>query len=131
LTPEQEKRRAEIRHTRLILNAAFPNAFKDFGEVKVPLQIGITNVVYDRLKPTVPGISRRLLSMTLSNYTAGYKYLQAVVEGATRVDIDGEPAGVVTAREAANAIEVAKRRRAAEKSNRIVQANKKGNPNGI
>jgi ProP effector len=41
-----------------------------------------------------------VLSVVLSVYTRRVMYLQSLVAGAARVDLDGTPAGEVTAREA-------------------------------
>ena len=44
--------------------------------------------------------TRRVLSVALSVYTRRVMYLQSLVAGAARVDLDGKAAGEVTARDA-------------------------------
>jgi sRNA-binding protein len=61
-----------------------------------PLKIGIAADIRARC----PTITRRTLAIALSIYTRRIMYLQAMVEGAMRVDLDGAPAGEVTARDA-------------------------------
>src|SRR5580765_4795988 len=45
-------------------------------------------------------VERRVLSVALSAYARRVMYLQSVVAGAARVDLDGKAAGEVTARDA-------------------------------
>ena len=50
--------------------------------------------------PVVRNLKRRVRGTALSVYTGRIAYLQSLVAGATRVDLDGNPAGEVTAEEA-------------------------------
>lgn len=79
----------------------FPAAFQPNGGAKPPLMIGI----YHQLRAACPEISGRRLSIFLHEYTAGTSYQSRLVEGAIRVDLDGNPAGVVTEAEAERARE--------------------------
>ena len=47
-----------------------------------------------------PAVERRVLSVVLSVYARRVMYLQSLVAGAARVDLDGKAAGEVTARDA-------------------------------
>jgi sRNA-binding protein len=52
------------------------------------------------IPPRCPDLERRLLSEILSSYALRVMYLQSIVAGAARVDLDGKEAGKVTARDA-------------------------------
>ena len=100
MTKNKKSSDSEIVAMRRLLHAAYPKAFANFGEGKTPLAIGIDKQIYEALKPSVPGISRRTLHSALANYTGGLKYLDTMIAGAARINIEGEPAGVVTEHEA-------------------------------
>jgi ProP effector len=87
------------RETRRLLAAAFPNCFCGFGAPKKPLKLGIANDVMARL----PEIGFFRLSMALTDYCGGPMYLKQIIEGADRVDLDGQPAGTVDAEQAKHA----------------------------
>ena len=61
-----------------------------------PLKVGIAADIPARC----PAVERRVLSVALSAYARRVMYLQSLVAGAARVDLDGNPAGEVTARDA-------------------------------
>lgn len=84
---------------REILHETFPNAFAAKGEEKRPLAIGIEGQIHLRC----PELSKWHLAAAIADYTRGPTYLRNVVEGAQRVDLEGEPNGLVTASEAAYA----------------------------
>jgi ProP effector len=87
--------------TREVLVSLFPEAFRPKGAIKVPLKLGIH---LDLLTRTDLAFWR--VRCALIDYTSGYKYLTQIVEGAPRIDLDGNPAGAVTAKEAAHAREL-------------------------
>lgn len=64
-----------------------------------PLKWGIAADIAARC----PDLKRRVRSTALSVYTGRIAYLQSLVAGATRVDLDGNAAGEVTTEEAAYA----------------------------
>lgn len=109
---EKTKARRRINiQTQAILQAAFPNVFKKFGQPMPLMKLGIDRDIYDRLKPMMPGISRRTLGAALAGYANHDKYLRAVVEGAPRVDLDGNHVDIVTAGQAHQAtLNLAKRK---------------------
>jgi ProP effector len=74
----------------------FPAAFLIDGPRK-PLKIGIRDDLALRW------IGRDVLQRGLAVYCSNYHYLLALQEGAVRIGLDGEPAGVVTADAAASA----------------------------
>ena len=67
-----------------------------------PLKVGIAADI----RAALPDIDRLALGVALKVYTHRIVYLQAVVVAADRVDLDGNPAGQVTAAEAGHAIAV-------------------------
>jgi ProP effector len=83
------------------LSATFP-VFRD-GQ---PMAIGIHKAIKLRL----PDISEGSLRMALKGYTASTKYLKAIANGKQRFDLDGNPAGEVTAEQRQQALETIKDR---------------------
>jgi len=79
------------------LAEAFPQTFVlEKHRPHRPLKVGIAADISARC----PAVERRVLSVVLSVYTRRVMYLQSLVAGAARVDLDGIPAGEVTARDA-------------------------------
>ena len=64
-----------------------------------PLKVGIAANIPARC----PTLERRVLSVALAIYTRRVMYLKGMVAGAARVDLDGNPAGEVTDRDAEHA----------------------------
>jgi ProP effector len=90
----------KVEATRALLHETFPAAFAAKGQPKKPLEIGIAQKIYMQM----PEIGFKNLAAALSDYTGGVLYLEACVEGAERVNLAGEPSGVVTALQAAHAL---------------------------
>ena len=79
------------------LAEAFPQTFVlEKHRPHRPLKVGIAADIPARC----PAVERRVLGMALSAYAKRVMYLQSLVAGAVRVDLDGNPAGEVTARDA-------------------------------
>jgi ProP effector len=79
------------------LAEAFPQTFVlEKHRPHRPLKVGIAADIRARC----PAVERRVLSVVLSVYTRRVMYLQSLVAGAARVDLDGKAAGEVTARDA-------------------------------
>jgi ProP effector len=79
------------------LTEAFPRAFVlEKHRPHRPLKVGIAADIPARC----PALTRRELGAALSAYAQRVMYLQGLVAGAARVDLDGNPAGEVTARDA-------------------------------
>ena len=78
------------------LAGQFPAVFLIEGPRK-PLKLNMRD---DLLRH---GIDRRVIQGGLGMYCSNYRYLIALQEGAARIGLDGEPAGIVTADEAAHA----------------------------
>jgi sRNA-binding protein len=75
----------------------FPRCFTRFR--RRPLKIGIHNDIIDR----VGELGAVELKSAMRCYCGQRVYLMACTEGATRIDLDGNAAGIVTAEEAAHA----------------------------
>ena len=61
-----------------------------------PLKVGIAAEIPMRC----PALERSVLGAALSAYARRVMYLQSLIAGAARLDLDGNPAGEVTARDA-------------------------------
>lgn len=85
---------------RAIFVERFPYAFVPAGApTKRPLKIGI----YEDLRAALPELSGTAVNAGLFDYTSGIKYAACMVPGAIRIDLQGEPAGVVSHEAAAAA----------------------------
>lgn len=101
MTDTTAKARRPPNPVQEILSTAFP-IFRDCQ----PLAIGIHKAIKTRL----PDIGEGSLRMALKNYTASTKYLKAIANGKQRFDLDGNPAGEVTAEQRQQAMETIKER---------------------
>jgi ProP effector len=101
VTSNKQKRRADNTAVIAKLAALFPKAFSMHQHERKPLKIGIdADIVAKGV------IEARALWRPLRVYCASFGYLRTVTAGAERVDLDGNPAGVVTAEAAALAVAV-------------------------
>jgi sRNA-binding protein len=78
------------------LIALFPRCFFVWGYQRRPIKIG----VFNDLRPLV-SFADDDLKAVLRRYTLSDGYLRASTEGSVRIDLDGNAAGAVTAKEAA------------------------------
>lgn len=86
---------------REFLVARFPNCFAPRGQgPKRPLKLGIAR----DLKVGARELSLYDVRQFLRDYCQGRRYLESLVAGAERVDLDGKPAGTVSQEEAAHAV---------------------------
>lgn len=85
--------------TRRELRRRFPNCFQPYGCTKFPLKIGIDADLAER----APDIGPWSRTCAIQNYVGEEAYLAAMIEGAARLDLDGNPAGIVTAHAARHA----------------------------
>jgi ProP effector len=83
-----------------LLCERFPGTFARDSAGRQPLKRGIDSDLVARLD----GISRSAIKRVLGAYVASPEYRARLIEGAVRIDLDGNPAGVVTAGEAAYAL---------------------------
>ena len=84
-----------------LLCERFPGTFARNPAERQPLQRGIDRALVACLGGIV---SRSALKRMLSIYTACPEYRAKLIEAAARFDLDGQPAGVVTAEEAEHAL---------------------------
>ena len=84
-----------------LLCERFPGTFARDPAARPPLKRGIDRDLVARLDRLS---SRTALKRVLGGYTACSEYRAKLIEGTMRIDLDGNPAGVVTAREAAYAL---------------------------
>jgi ProP effector len=82
-----------------VLGETFPEAFARRGAERRPLKIGIARDLAER------GVDLDVIRAGLGSYCRSYGYLSAMKAGASRVDLDGSIAGIVTAEEATSAQE--------------------------
>lgn len=84
-----------------LLKAYFPEGFKSNNEVK-PLKKGIKQDLVKRLSgiDSIVIEDKACMLKSLAYYVNTAAYHKSVIEGATRIDLDGAPAGTVTNEEA-------------------------------
>lgn len=84
-----------------LLKAYFPHCFKPSSEVR-PLKKGIKQDLVKFLSTvdTIVMEDKACMVKTLAYYVNTSAYHRSVIEGAPRIDLDGNPVGVVTAEEA-------------------------------
>jgi ProP effector len=84
-----------------LLCERFPRTFARNPSGRQPLKLGIDRDLVARLGGIV---SRSALKRALGIYTSCLEYRATLIEGAARIDLDGNPAGAVTAGEAEHAL---------------------------
>jgi hypothetical protein len=100
INPEQGgQKKIGCRVIQRTLTERFPNCFKPFGQPKLPLKIGIDKDII----AAAPDLSGHNIRGTLGIYTRTPGYHKVLVEGAARIDLNGNPAGTVTEKEAQQA----------------------------
>lgn len=84
-----------------LLKAHFPACFRDLKEVQ-PLKIGIKQDLVKQLstRNDIVMSDKACMVNSLSYYVNSPAYLKNMLEGASRIDLDGQPAGTVTKEEA-------------------------------
>lgn len=89
-----------------LLRAYFPACFKSGNEIK-PLKKGIKQDLVKRLSEiaTIVTEDKACMVKSLAFYVNTAAYHRSVVKGAERIDIDGNPSGVVTEEEATYSVE--------------------------
>jgi sRNA-binding protein len=87
---------------------AYPATFKDKGQIKLPLKIGI----HFDIQARAPWLTMEEIKAGLKDYTDGPKYLERCVQGAWRIDLDGRAVSMVTARQQQHSAERLARLRA-------------------
>lgn len=108
----------------------FPRCFILEGEAK-PLKINIFKELSEALADSEK-VSKTQLRQALRQYTSNWRYLHGCREGAQRIDLNGEPCGLLEAehveyatQKLAEAKAKLAERRAAEKAERVAKAKAK------
>ena len=89
--------RQDIDATIELLCERFPRAFFRFERMRVPLKLGIRDDLIAALGDT---IDPELIGLALKGYMA---YRRSQLQGAARIDLEGEPAGTVSEADALSA----------------------------
>jgi sRNA-binding protein len=102
ILPAEAKRNTRYRVRDMIAALAdlFPATFILYERRRKPLKIGIHADLLARLDGA---LTTRETSIALGHYCRAFGYLAACKPGATRIDLDGNPAGIVDEREAEHA----------------------------
>ena len=84
-----------------LLKVYFPEGFKAPGDTK-PLKKGIKQDLVKRLSTMdcIVTEDKACMVKSLAYYVNTITYHKSVIEGVSRIDIDGQPSGIVTAEEA-------------------------------
>ncbi len=84
-----------------LLKAYFPQCFKDMKEVQ-PLKVGIKQDLVKLLstRDDIVTADKACMVTSLSYYVNSTAYHKGVVAGATRIDLEGNAAGVISVEEA-------------------------------
>lgn len=108
---QNQKKAMTIKEVIAYLVEKFPLCFSLEGEAK-PLKIGL----FQELALAVAEdekVSKTVLRQALRAYTSGWRYLHGCKEGAIRVGLQGEEAGIVDATQAQHAAETLAQAKAA------------------
>ncbi|MBB1627162.1 ProQ/FinO family protein [Achromobacter sp. UMC71] len=92
------------------LQRQFPKAFPKKPAAKVPLKLGVLEDLQQHAKALQ--LTADEIKVAVKTWCDGRRYWDSMVEAAPRVDLNGEPAGAVTANEAQHAKRMASRRHA-------------------
>jgi len=98
------------------LQKHFPLAFPVNPAPKVPLKEGILKDAEQHLE--LLGLTSEQLKLGISTWCRGTRYWASMVENAPRLDLNGQPVGVVTATQATHAKQQASRQRSQDRRNR-------------
>ncbi len=91
------------------LQRHFPKAFPKNPAPKLPLKIGIHQELLAKAQEL--GLEEAAITDAVKTWCRGTRYWASIVEGAPRVDLEGNPAGEVTARDAGQARSLEARRK--------------------
>lgn len=90
------------------LQRQFPKAFPKKPDAKVPLKLGVLEDLQQHAAALQ--LNADEIKLAVKTWCDGRRYWDCMVEAAARVDLNGEPAGAVTANEAQHAKRMASRR---------------------
>lgn len=98
------------------LQKHFPLAFPVNPAPKAPLKEGILKDAEQHLE--ILGLTLEQLKLGISTWCQGTRYWKSMVENASRLDLNGQPVGIVTASQAIHAKRQASRQRGQDRRNR-------------
>lgn len=106
---------ANVKEVLAYLVKQYPLCFAADENVK-PLKVGIFQDLAQRLDENSQ-LSKTQLRQALRVYTSSWRYLDATKEGASRIDLDGQPAEIIDAQQAEHAAKLLaeSKQKAAEK----------------
>lgn len=108
---QNQKTAMPIKDVIAYLCEKFPLCFIAEGEAK-PLKVGLFQELAEALADDEK-VSKTLLRQALRNYTMSWRYLHACRDGAVRVGLNGEEAGVVDSQQAEHAAQTLAQAKAA------------------
>ncbi|MCB5188927.1 ProQ/FinO family protein [Methylobacillus caricis] len=91
------------------LQKHFPKTFPKNPAPKLPLKIGIYQDLIAKSKEI--GLDEATITEAIKTWCRGTRYWASIVENAPRIDLEGNPAGQVTARDASLARSLEARRK--------------------
>lgn len=96
----------QVRYGVEMLKAYFPECFKELNEIR-PLKIGIKQDLVKALSAyeNISVADKACMVSSLSYYVNSPAYHKTVIEGAERIDLTGQSAGIVSAAEAHYSLE--------------------------
>lgn len=118
-----QKKSLPIKDTIAYLVEKFPLCFSLEGEAK-PLKIGLFQELAEALSDDEK-VSKTVLRQALRAYTSAWRYLHGCKEGAVRVGLQGEEAGIVDATQAQHAAETLAKAKAIYAEKRALQNKEK------
>jgi len=86
-----------------LLAKLWPKCFAVYEKRRQPLKIGIHDDIVERLGKNGRIVNADALGITLRRYVTNDGYLCQMKSGASRIDLNGKAAGMVTAEQAADA----------------------------
>jgi len=96
---KQKAQRQHAEHVRALLADRFPKCFAGQGQPKRPLKVGIGQ----DLLLQMPELSAYSIGVALEDYCWGKRYCASMIAGESRINLEGEPDGVVRPMEADHA----------------------------
>ena len=92
VSPAKSSRYGEVRAVLELLQERWPNCFSIYEPRRKPLKIGIHEEI---LKALAGVVAKDELRNALRCYVSNARYLKAITVGASRIDLNGEPAAVI------------------------------------
>jgi len=108
--------REHVRSTIEVLAQTFPKAFFIYEKRRRPLKDNVCIDILPRVEDTIAGPELR---RAVDHYCGNAAYLRTLVKGTPKIDLQGRPAGTVTAAEEVVAKEVLARREQAKGSREV------------